>query len=131
MFTVKELLRSNARGGGQAGLVFVLIILLIAGYLGSQLLPIYINLTDIEGQMEGQAAKAKVFTDEKIRKYLMEQIDELGIELESGNDLKILRRSSTMIIDLYYEEVLAIDFGEDYYWELYVFELNPRVEEEF
>ena len=80
--------------------------------------------------MQSQADKASVFTDAEIREVLLKQIKKLEIPVDSPDDLKINRFGNRIVIELKYQEVLYLTLGEEYDWDLHVFEFNPRVEQD-
>jgi len=115
------------RGEGKLGLILFLLVLGSGVFLAFRVLPFYYYYYEIQGLMESQAAKASVFTDDQIRKRLMKRIKELEIPLDKDQDLQINRLGNKIIIEMYYEEYLSVEFGEDTY-DLHTFVFNPRVE---
>lgn len=84
--------------------------------------------------MNRQARKAVVFRDEEIRANLLKRIKESNIPYypeddPDGEQLSIVR-DGKIYIDLKYTEVLAIDFGEDYYYEIREFPFHAHAEAE-
>lgn len=121
-------LNTSVRGMSRLG-VLLFILLLVAGvFVGFQVLPFYYGYYEIEGLMQEQAKKASVFTDDEIRRNLLERIDKLELPIDSPEDLKINRFNDKITIDLEYQEVLYVDFGEDWDYDLWVFDFNPRAE---
>ncbi len=78
--------------------------------------------------MEAQAKVASMRTDAKIRRFLLKKIRELDLPIDDEDDLIIARFNGKIVIELEYEEVFFVEWGEDYYYELWVFHLHPRVE---
>ena len=117
---------SGEKGASKAG---VLLLLLVGGvflYFGYQTLTFYISYYDLIGHMEAQAQRADEKSDAEIRTYLEEQINGLGIPADA-KELRINRRGRNIEIGLDYDEVLTLDLGDDYYYELWFFEFSPRV----
>lgn len=110
-----------------AGLIFILLFL-IAGYVGWNVVPFYVYYYDILGMMEAQAKKASVFKDSEIRQTLLERIHKLELPVESDDDLKINRFDDKIIIDLQYQEVFFVDLGEDRVYDIWYFDFNPHIE---
>lgn len=82
--------------------------------------------------MQRQADKATIFKDSEIRDKILKCIKENNIPYYpeddlNGEDFSILREDK-IYIDLKYTEVLAIDFGEDYYYELKEFPFHAHAE---
>lgn len=120
--------RCGQRGMSRLGLLFMLLLLTAGLYSAFQLIPIFYNYQEIEGFMEAQAKVASMRTDAKIRRFLVKKIRELDLPVESEEALKIARFNGKIIIELEYEEVFFVEWGEDFYYELWVFHLHPRVE---
>ena len=120
--------RNGEKGASKAG---VLLLLLVGGvflFFGFQMLTFYISYYDLIGHMEAQAQRADEKSDAEIRTYLEQQINGLGIPADA-KELRINRRGRNIEIGLDYEEVLTLDLGDDYYYELKFFEFSPRVVE--
>ncbi|OVE80327.1 hypothetical protein BVY02_00550 [bacterium J17] len=120
---------SSQAGMSQLGMLFTVLVFGVATFLGYQILPFYYYSEELRGFMESQARNASGFSDDDIRKVLLAKIDELKIPIDDKDDLKINRINGHIVIDLEYEEVLAVDLGEDKYYELHVFQFNPHVEQ--
>lgn len=116
---------------GRLGALILVLIISAGVFVGSQVFPFYYYYFEIQGLMEAQATKAQVFTDEQIRRELMQKIKKLDIPLEDESDLKINRAGGQIIIDLRYTEVLYVDFGGDRTYDLWEFDFNPHVERNF
>lgn len=95
-----------------------------------KLAPIGYNYLELEGQMEAQAKKASVFSDNEIQIYLLDQIKRLGIETVDKDRLQINRLDGVMTISYQYDETFAIDVG-DFYYEIHTFHLSPTVRVQF
>ena len=118
------------RGIGRAGL-FVLLFLVAAGvYSANQILPFYYYYWEIEGLMGMQARKASEFSDDEIRKTILQRIKELEVPINDPSDLKINRFNRKIVIDLKYYEVLTVSWGEKER-DLWVFPFNPHVEVDY
>ena len=117
----------NNSGMSRLG-TLILILLISAGvFVGYHVFPFYYYYYEIQGLMEAQADKATIFTDSEIRKNLMERIKKLELPIDDPEDLHINRFDGKIVIEMKYEEVLFIDYGEKTY-NLYVFEFNPHAE---
>lgn len=126
-------LRALRRDGGQTrlGLLLFLLLLVAGVWAGFKIIPFYYYYNEIQGLMDAQAAKASLFSDEKIRKELLKRIRKLEIPINDPEDLKINRFDGKIVIDLKYEEVLYIDLGEDRVYDLWIFKFNPHVERQY
>jgi hypothetical protein len=125
---IRDTLRRSEDGISRLGvLVFVLII--VAGlFVSYQVFPFYYYYWELEGLMQAQADKASVFSDEEIRRNILEKIKKLEIPIDDPEDLKINRFDGLISIDVAYDEVLFLDWGEKTY-DLHVFHFNPHVEQ--
>ena len=113
--------------------VLITLILVVAGWiLGSQMFRFVLCYQEIYGDMEILASQANKFSDGYIRSLLLKEIKKLEIPIEDEDALIIQRDNGEIRIELYWEEVLYVDFsdlfGEDYTYDLHVFEMNPLVE---
>lgn len=95
------------RGEGKAGCVFWLLALVVAGYLGFQIIPAKINDMHIKDHMIDLAADQPRATARDFENSIMKRADELGIPLEKQNVQveKTLKRARmkieyTVVIDL-------------------------------
>jgi len=125
---IRDTLRRSEDGISRLGvLIFVLII--VAGlFVSYQVFPFYYYYWELEGLMQAQADKASVFSDEEIRRNILEKIKKLEIPIDDPEDLKINRFDGLISIDVAYDEVLFLDWGEKTY-DLHVFHFNPHVEQ--
>ncbi len=119
---------SCQRGMSRLGILLAILIVSCGVFVGSQVFPFYYYYWEVQGLMEAQANKASVFTDREIRQTLTEALRKLKIPIENEDDLKINRVGGKIYIDLTYEEILYVDFGEGRDYDLHVFEFNPHVE---
>lgn len=115
----------------QLGMLLTVLLFAIAAYFGSQLMPMWLKYYEILGHMEAVAKKAQVKDDREIRNFLEEQIRKLQLPLPDNRGLILRRTGTEIIMELEWEDVLVIDLGEDYYWELWVFYFNPRVKQRY
>ena len=115
---------------GVSRIGMLLFVLLVAGlvFAGSQIFPFYYYYYELQGLMESQAEKAQVFTDQEIKKNILDKIKKLEIPIDSPDDLKINRVGKKIVIDLSYSELLYIDLGEGRVYDIYTFEFNPHAE---
>jgi hypothetical protein len=109
------------------GVLLLVLIVSCGVFVGSQVFPFYYYYWEVQGLMEAQANKASVFSDREILQTLKESLYKLKIRY-SEDDLKINRAGGRIYIDLTYEEVLYVDFGEGYDYDLHVFKFNPHAE---
>lgn len=119
---------AGAAGLSRLGTLILIFLLLSSVFVGYQVFPFYYYYLEIEGLMRAQADKASIFSDDEIRRNLMEKIEKLEIPISEPDDLKINRFDGKITIDLEYEEVLFLDLGEKTY-DLHVFEFKPHVEQ--
>jgi hypothetical protein len=124
--TPKEINKTS--GISRLGVLIFVLLVTIAVFVGNQVIPFYYYYYELLGLMESQAAKASVFSDAQIRKTITKKISELNIPINNHEDLKINRFGGKILIELYYEEVLFIEFGESWSYDLHTFKFNPRVE---
>lgn len=123
---------SDRETGMSRTVVLIWILILVSGlYAGFQLVPFFYYEQEIQSLMEAQASKASVLPDRKIRKTLLKKIRQLELPINSEEDLKINRFDDKIIIELEYDEVLYVDFGEDRSYDLWVFHMHPRVERRY
>ena len=121
-------LSKNNRGWGNLGFLLFILLLVVILYFGFRIAPFYYNFYEIQGTMAAQAAKASEFTDDEIRREIMQRIKKLEIPIEEPEDLKINRYNGKIIIDLHYTELLDLDLGESYQYDLWEFEFTPHAE---
>jgi hypothetical protein len=117
-------------GVSRLGILLLVLIISCGVFVGSQVFPFYYYYWEVQGLMEAQANKASVFTDREIRQTLTEALRKLEINMED-DDLKINRVGGRIYIELAYEEVLYVDFGEGRDYDLHVFEFNPNANAPF
>lgn len=120
--------RDNVRGLSRLGILILLLLVVSTVFVGYQVFPFYYYYYELEGLMQSQADKASVFTDEEIRKNIMEKVEKLEIPIDDPEDLKINRFDGKIAIELEYQEVLELDYGEKTY-DLHVFNFHPHVEQ--
>ncbi len=118
---------SSERGMDRLGVLVISFLVLATAFIGYQVFPFFYYYYEIQGLMEAQAAKASVFSDQEIRKNLMDRIKKLEIPIDDPEKLRINRFNGLISIDMEYEEVLFLDFGEKTY-DLYVFHFHPKVD---
>lgn len=119
--------KSEMGFGSLGGLLFVLFGL-IAVFLASQVIPFYYSYYEIQGLMQAQADVSSELNDRDIRQNITQEIKKLNIPVNPEEELKINRLNDGIIIDLYYQEVLYVDFGNGYDYDLWTFTFNPRGE---
>lgn len=125
-----KIIRRAQRGISQLGLLLTVLLFGVCAYLGLQLVPMWMNYYEILGHMEAMAKKTDVKSEKQIREFLEDQIRKMRLPIEEGHGLKLEKRGRNIVMELEWDDVLAIDLGEDYYYELWVFHFNPRVEEQ-
>ena len=117
---------AGTKGISNLGTLLTVLILSVCIYFGSQVVPFYLHYVEMEGHMDAMAEKATVKKDKQIREFLEDQMRKMDIPAEP-KDLRIQRGGGYMLIELYWEEVLVLDLGEDRYWELWTFEFHPKI----
>jgi hypothetical protein len=118
------------RGVTRTGVLITILLVLVGWLLGTQIATFYYSYYDILGLMEAQAKKASVFNDAQIRRTLVKRIKKLELPVENPESaVKIERFHGKIILELKYEELLFVDFGEDRVYDLWVFKFHPRVEQ--
>lgn len=108
----------------------ILILLLLVGavvYAGSQVFPYFYNFYELQGLMEAQADKASEFSDDEIRKTILNKIKKLDLPNEPEL-LKINRFDGKIVIEYEYSEMLYFDLDEDHQYDLHRFDFHPRAE---
>lgn len=108
--------------------ILVFILCILAGvYVCSQVFPFYYSYYELKGLMESQAEKGGELKDGDIKRVLTKAIKKLDIPADPEN-LKINRYAGKIIIELKYSEVLFVDFGDGYDYDLWEFNFEPRAE---
>jgi len=126
MITSKKV-RSVA-GLSRLGVLIFALLIVSTVFVCYQVFPFYYYYWEIEGLMQSQAAKAYDFSDSEIRQNIMERVRKLEIPLDDEDDLQINRFDGKIVIDMKYDEVLFLDWGDKSY-DLHVFHFNPHVEQ--
>lgn len=121
----RSLLRTPA-GIGRLGVLITVLVLICGLYFGSQLVSYAYSYYEIKGHIAAMAEQAGSKKDFIIRRFLMKHINKLEIPIENDEALKIDRQSGTITISLKYTEILYLDISEEYSWDLYYFDLNPK-----
>ena len=125
-----RLINKCQAGLSQIGMLLTVLILGVLFFVGMQVVPFYIYYFEIEGHFEAQANKAAMKTDDEIREFLSEQIRKMNLPVEK-DDLIIRRAAGIITIEMDYTEILVLDLGEDYYYELWEFDFNPKIERKY
>ena len=115
------------KGGGRLGTLITILVLAAGVWASFQVMPFWLNYSELKNLMEAQAAKASVFSDHQIRKNILGKIKELELPIDDPDDVKINRFDGRIVIETEYEEVLFLDLGEKTY-DIYVFKFHPVVE---
>lgn len=123
----------EARVDGSLGMsrlgVLILVLIIAAGvFVGSQVFPFFYYYYELEGLMQAQAEKASEFSDEEIRKTVIQKIKKLEIPFDDPDDVKINRFDGKIVIEYAYSEVLFLEIDEDHSYDLYTFHFHPRAE---
>jgi hypothetical protein len=116
------------RGIGSLGALLFVLLLVVAIFLGSQIIPFYYSFYEIQGLMQAQADKASELSDKEMYQNISQAIKRLNIPVDPKEDLKINRFNGKIVIELSYQEILYVDFGEGYDYDLWTFYFNPRGE---
>jgi hypothetical protein len=119
--------QSDQRGASNLGILTTILFLLAAIFVGFQSAPFYYSYYELKGLMQAQADKAGEFTDGQISENIRKAIKKLNIPVDS-EELKINRYAGKVVIEIEYSEVLFIDFGGGYDYDLWEFEFKPRAE---
>lgn len=121
------------QGKGEIFLIFLLLSAAAVYFIALPIVGFYYSFIELEGLCEFQAkrAVAENRTDEKVRSIISREIRRQGINALPEEDLTIERDGDSMRIILEWEEILAIDLGDLFYQELYVFEFIIDEEHKF
>ena len=117
----------SQKGANNIGILLFILFILSGVYVCSQVFPFYYSYYELKGLMESQAEKANEFKDGDIKRVLTRAIKKLDIPADP-EELKINRFSGKIIIELKYSEVLFVDFGGGYDYDLWEFNFQPRAE---
>lgn len=124
----------SQQGFSKIKALLLVTVLVIGGHLGWKAFYFHYCYWDVEELMQHQANKGVVFKDEEIRAKILKNIQENGIPYYPEDDINgenfTIVRSDKIYIDLKYTEVLAIDFGGDYYYEIKEFPFHAHAEAE-
>lgn len=118
----------NNQGFLSIGALLFILFVSAAVFLGSQIIPFYYSYFEIQGLMQAQADKASEFTDKEIYQTIRAEMKKLNIPADPEEDLKINRFNNKVVIELSYQEVLYVDFGNGHDYDLWTFDFNPRGE---
>jgi len=125
------MIKINERGIGKVGLIMVLLFGGAFVFIVWPIIGFFYTHEELRGFFEHQAKTAHTRSADKTRRNLTREIRDSKIDVDIDRDLIVERSPGEVRLALEWEEVLAIDFGEeyeDYYWELYIFEFS--IEEE-
>lgn len=117
----------NQGGASRIGMLLMVLFLLVFIFVGFQSAPFYYSYYELKGLMQAQADRAEELNDGKIVENITNAIKKLNIPV-SPEELRINRYSGKIVIEIQYSEVLFIDFGGGYDYDLWEFEFNPRAE---
>lgn len=108
--------RKNEYGGAGA-LVFWLLVLILAVYLGTKFLPPYVSSNEFVDSMESQAKEAAAgnLADEKVRAELMRRSKELGLPIKES-DIRIAHTGGEVIINVSYVVDIEVPIYGTYHW---------------
>ncbi len=116
------------KGMSRLGLLIFILIMMAGIYSGFQIVPFYVDYWELQGLIAAQANKASEFSDDEIRRNLVEKIQKLEIPFDSPDEIKINRFNGKISINFEYDEVFYIDLGEDRTYDIYVFHFDPSIE---
>lgn len=122
----KKCTQSN-KGASNLGILLFILFVLAGVYVCSQVFPFYYSYYELKGLMESQAEKGGELKDGDIKRVITRAIKKLEIPADP-EELKINRFSGKIIIELKYSEMLYVDFGEGYDYDLWEFHFEPRAE---
>jgi len=114
MSNAAEPVGTRVRGGVKPSTLITLIILAIIGYSAYKLIPPYVRYAQIKYIFKEHAARAKIDTEDKIRRKIWGRLE--GIEaiwLDEG-DLIVEIRGGKVRIEAEYEEVIYLPGGYEY-----------------
>lgn len=114
-------------GASNVGILLFILTILAGVFVGFQVMPFYYSYYELQGLMQSQADKGSEFKDEEIKRVLKRALKKLDIPAEI-EELKINRFAGRIVIELNYSEVLFVDFGGGYDYDLWEFHFNPRGE---
>lgn len=117
----------SQKGASNLGILLSLLFTFAGIFVAYQVLPFYYSFYELQGLMESQAEKASEFKDGEIIRVLTRTIKKLNIPADPEN-IRINRLSGRVIIELNYSEILFVDFGGGYDYDLWEFEFNPKAE---
>lgn len=115
------------RGITKLGLLITIGIIVLVGNLGLKVANFYYSYYELEGLMEFQARKSKVFSDNEMKRTIFTRVWEVGVPLDGPDDIHINRVGNKTIIETSYNEVLDIEIAGKSY-DLHVFPFHLRVE---
>lgn len=119
--------QSDERGASNLGILITILFLLAIIFVGFQCAPFYYSFYELKGLMQAQADKADEFTDGQILENITRAIKKLQIPV-NPEELKINRYAGKIVIEINYSEMLYVDFGGGYDYDLWEFNFNPRAE---
>ena len=103
---------ADERGATRTGCLFSVLIVVAVVYFGHPIGSMYIRHYRMENEMQTQARFAPSIDDATIRRRLLQTIDDLGLPLEAGSRLKILRtsRPREIVISTSWEETIVLPY---------------------
>jgi hypothetical protein len=97
------------RGEGRLGFVVTLAVVVVAGWIGYKLIPVRINAYQFRDTLREEARYASVhrYSDEEIRKRILEEARSLAIPLDP-DDLSISRSQKEVVIRAKYQQPIDL-----------------------
>lgn len=106
-------------GIGKFTLLVFSLIIIVAIFVASKVLPFFYYYYEIESHMHSLVQVAASNTDEEIKDKLMYHIKKMQIPV-TREEISIVRTPGTINISFEYEEVFDVEFRDEIY-ELHVF----------
>lgn len=107
-------------------LLFILLVL-VTVYSSFKIIPFYYSYYELQNIFQAQAEVATMKKDSEIIDIIDRAMKKLEVPADV-KDLRIMRVSGKIIIELSYSEVFFIDFGEGYDYDIWEFDFKPRGE---
>lgn len=111
------------RGEGQFGCLVGIIILLVAGVLAYNLIPIKVKAADLRDTVVDEAKSAGQHDERVITKRILMKAEELNFPV-TEKDIKINRKSTYVIIDVTYSVPVDLP-GYSFNWNFHHHAENP------
>lgn len=115
--------RRREKGEGQAGCLFGLILLALAGFIAYKVIPVKVKAAEMRQEVIDEAKSAGTHNDDKIRDDILAKARENNLPVGPDN-IKINRGNNE--IDVQVDYVVPIEFpGYTYQWHINHSAHNP------